>query len=89
MICIVLQISRKEESTKYINCGVGGADIDFLIDHSGSSCNLISEQVWKVNKIKYIEKNYGASQQLFGYALKVPLKIWGKFKTTIKVLDRE
>lgn len=63
-------------------------DIDFLIDF-GSSCNFVSEQIWKENKTKYIiEKKWGIFQKLFGYDSKVPLKIYGKFTTT-KVSTRE
>jgi len=79
---------KKDLVTNVVICKVGGTDVKFLID-SGSSCNIVSEQTWKRNKINYEKKESEVSQKLYAYSSKKPLKVIGKIRTTIKVLDRE
>jgi len=86
---IVFQITKKKGLvTNEVTCEVGGTHIKFLID-SGSSCNIISEQTWKRNKINYIKKESEVSQKLFAYSSKAPLQVIKKVITTIKILDHE
>ncbi|CAI6367348.1 unnamed protein product [Macrosiphum euphorbiae] len=86
---IVFQISKKKDLvTNLVICKVGGTDVKFLID-SGSSCNIVSEQTWKRNKINYEKKESEVSQKLYAYSSKKPLEVIEKVRTTIKVSDRE
>ncbi|KAL5241680.1 hypothetical protein ACI65C_009090 [Semiaphis heraclei] len=66
---VVFHITKKKSLvTNVVACEVGDAHIKFLID-SGSSCNIISEQTWRKNKINHIQKESEVVKKLtfFGY----------------------
>lgn len=77
-------VSKSTKKLDYIKCEVGGVSLNFLVD-SGSSCNIITKEVWKKHRIKYIKKEKVVTQKLFGYASDNPLKVLGKFEAEIKV----
>ena len=77
-------VTKSAKNLDCIKCDVGGVNLMFLID-SGSSCNIITKDMWKKHKFKFSNKEKVVTQKLFSYGSDEPLKVLGKFKTEIKL----
>jgi|UniRef100_A0A2S2R6D7 hypothetical protein len=52
---------------------------------SGSSCNIITKNVWEKHNIKFLKKEKFVTQKLFSYENIESLKVVGKLEAEIKV----
>ncbi|XP_055615582.1 uncharacterized protein K02A2.6-like [Toxorhynchites rutilus septentrionalis] len=74
-----------------LTCGIGGVDVDMLID-SGADANLISNVAWsklKEERVKLISSTKGSTRILKAYGNNDPLKILGTFVAEIEVGEKK
>jgi hypothetical protein len=74
-----------KQSTNRLPVDIGGINMEVMID-SGAECNIMGREYWeylKKNKVKC--KSHKISKILYPYGQDEPLKILGKFETTVMV----